>query len=101
MQSSTDVRNYVPDDFAETVLKVFTTSSLPEFNDIFDDELKLAHRDADKYGGQPKYPSVTAPCSLARNSYLRFTGPGEKYKWAAPVKQGAAFNASFPSGTLK
>ena len=33
--SSTQTRSYVPLDFTKTVLKIFQTSSVPDFNDVF------------------------------------------------------------------
>ena len=94
-QCSTDVRNYVPDDFCETVLKVLQTSSNPQFNSVFAFEEQQARHKADKSGGLADYPSVTTTCTLATNTYKRFTGPGDEYEWCKPVSQGSAFNATF------
>lgn len=90
-QCSTDVRNYVPDDLRETVLKVFQTSSNPDFNEQFKCEEREARHKADKYGGIAKYPSISETCSLATNAYKRYTGPGEEYSWVQPTKTGSAF----------
>ena len=92
-QVSTDTRNYVPDDFNETLLKVFQTSTCDAFNKTFSNEESDARRKADKYSGTPEYPSVSTLCTLATNTYKRFTSPGEDYKWCQPVSPGAAFTA--------
>ena len=93
-QCSTDVRNYIPDDCEEIVLKIFQTSSLDEFNAVFRFEERQARQQADKYGGAAKWPSVSTTCALATNTYCRMNGPGASNQWVAPAKQGAAFNAS-------
>ena len=93
-QCSTDVRNFVPDDFPETVLKVFQTTSVPAFNKVFEDEESQARRAADKYSGMAQYPSVSTTCTLAVNVYRRMSSPGDDYRWVAPTKQGSAFSAT-------
>ena len=39
-QCSTDLRTYVPQNFNESLLKILQTSSIGDFNDVFDFELK-------------------------------------------------------------
>ncbi len=68
---TTQARSYVPDDFEHTILKVLQTTSVNAFNEIFRDEEKLALREADKYGGLPKFPSITESLNLATKSYQR------------------------------
>ena len=99
-QASTEVCNYVPDDFHEIVLKVFQTSSQPQFNAVFVFEESQACHHADKRGGVAKCPSVTATCTLALNTYWRMTGPGDECVWCQAPPQGAAFNveAGQPAG---
>ena len=67
--ASTESHNYVPDDFAETLLEVFQTTTVSEFNLAFKEEATKARNHADKYGGQPTWPSVDEITSLATNKY--------------------------------
>jgi hypothetical protein len=94
LQCSTDIRNHLPDDFPETVLKVFQTSSSPAFNQVFAFEESTARHEADKFGGVAHYPTVTQTCTLALNTYKRFTGPGDEYTWVKAPQQGSAFSYS-------
>jgi hypothetical protein len=89
IQCSTDERNFVPDDIEVLVLKVSQTSSLKEFNEIFEREERDARAKADKYGGIAHYPSVQETCQLASNTYKRLFGPGQEYQWVSKPKQGA------------
>ena len=90
-QCSTDVRKNVPDDLSEIVLKIFQTSSVPKFNEVFALEESDARRNADKFSGTAAYPSVATICTLASNTYRRMSAPGDEYTWVAPDKQGSAF----------
>ena len=99
-QCSSDVRNHVPDDFPELVLKVFQSSSQPAFNKVFADEESIARRQADKYGGVADYPSVSTLCTLAVNTYKRMTGPGDEYEWCKP-ETGTAYNAGSTSAPAR
>ena len=101
VQCSTDVRNFVPDDIEVLVLKVFQTSSLKEFNEIFEREERDARAKADKYGGLASYPSVQETCQLASNTFKRLCGPGSDYKWVSKAKQGALVTHTTGSGDRK
>ena len=89
-QASIDDRNYVPDDFPQTVLKVFQTSSNKVFNNAF--ALKEAHaqHEADKYGGKPEWPSVEHTCNLATNTYHQLHKTNQ---WVLP-KRSKGYNAT-------
>ena len=90
-QCSTDTNDYVPQDFDEQLLKIFQTTSVEDFNSVFDFELKQARHKADKFGGKAVFPTKEQTFELATNTYQRLTGPGDDYKWCQPTKQGAAF----------
>jgi len=74
---STPDRNQVPDDFASTVLKVFQTSSVPEFNACFKRKLDLIRSDADEKGGHPQWPPLSQLTTLATNTYSRLKNSNE------------------------
>ena len=64
-------KSFVPDDFPETIFKIFQTSSTPQFNDVFRkmyDDLQTA---ADMTGGLPEWPSVSSLTNLATKTYQR------------------------------
>ena len=90
-QCSTVERQYVPDDFSETILKVFQTSSQPAFNRVFETEESNARHKADSCGAIAKCPTYLKTCTLALNTYRRMTVPGDEYTWCAPTVQGSAF----------
>ena len=89
--------DWMPRDFAETVLKIMQTSSCDEFNNIFWREETTARALADKNDAIAKFPPVKEICTLAKNSYLRFTSPNSKYQWVLPDAQGTAYNYRTPS----
>ena len=65
---STSHCSYVPEDFNLTTLRVFQTTSVTSFNEIFRDEEKAAVHDADKFGGQPVYSTITQTLNQASKS---------------------------------
>lgn len=69
--ASTQERNFVPDDLPNTVLEVFQTTSVPEFNSVFQREQQIVRTEADKVGGLPKWPTIQQLTSLATNTYSR------------------------------
>ena len=71
LSASTPSRSYIPEDFALKVLEVMLTSSNAEFTRIFQTEINEARRIADKYGGQPEWPTVTQTLNQASRTYLR------------------------------
>ena len=91
--ASTADRSYVPDDFPCTILKIFQTSSVPEFNSTFEKEITDARRYADKYGGQPSWPSISQILTLASNTYMRLKSDGS---WDVPsgTKKSAYMSSS-------
>ena len=67
----------MPLDFTKTVLKIFQTSSVPDFNDVFhrlEQDVIVA---ADMKGIKPEWPSVTSILNLAANSFRRLKSTGE------------------------
>ena len=90
VQASTSQRNYLPDDFPQTVLKIYQTSSVDEFNSQFAQIEKEALRDADLTGSIPEYPPVDEINNLASNSYARL----KSTTWDAGAKGGSAFSAT-------
>ena len=98
LNTSTERHNYVPDDFPRTVLTIFQTSSVAEFNKIFEDEERDVIRQSYKQNGRLEFPTVQATLLLASNLYH-----GMQSKWNTG-KRGAAFNANHnqehrPKGT--
>ena len=63
--SSTQTRSYLPTDFAKTVFRVFQTSTVFEFNEVFHTQALDIQTQADLYGTQPRWPSVTSVVKLA------------------------------------
>ena len=90
--ASTDARNYVPDDFPETVLKILQTTSVDQFNLQFAEIARKARVKADSEGLLvPEFPSVESITQLATNSYNRLK---EASEWTNTKKTGAAFVAA-------
>ena len=81
--SSTATRTYVPTDFAKSVFKVFQTTTVPEFNEIFHKQALEIQTYADLHGTQPRWPSVTSVINLATNAYRRLKQAGI---WDGKVK---------------
>ena len=69
--ASTAKRNYVPDDFPQTVLKVLQMSSCKEFNEAFAQVESRARYAADMDGVPPVCPAVHRSLNLATNTYGR------------------------------
>ena len=67
----TSHRSFAPDDFDQTVLKVMQTSSVRDFNVVFNDEEQLALRKADKCGGSPVFPTIFQILNLATKTHQR------------------------------
>lgn len=84
-QASADDRNYVPDDFPQTVLQVLQTSSVKKFNDAFSLEEQQCQHEADKYGGRPEWPTLEHILNLATNTYHRLH---KSDQWNIPKKKG-------------
>ena len=67
--SSAQTWSYLPTDFSKTVFRVFQTSTVFEFNEVFHTQALDIQRQADLYGAQPRWPSVMAKVKLATNTY--------------------------------
>ena len=93
------------------------TSSNPEFNSTFKDEKSLAHREAEKLGGIPNWPTVTeilnqaenaCRCLLRRNKWLNPSRPKrhtalttqERSDERPPKRQRTCFNCGSPDHLL-
>jgi hypothetical protein len=91
LSASTDDRNYVPDDFPGTILKIFQTTSVPKFNKAFEKEEDEARHKSDKLGGLPDWPTVAELTNLATNMYRRMQSSG---KWHSSKN---SKSSAFPS----
>jgi Zinc knuckle len=60
---------YIPEDFAQPILKVLQTSSVRRFNDAFDQEETQVRHEANKFGGRPQWPPLNQILNLATNTY--------------------------------
>jgi len=87
LNTSTDRHNYVPDDFPKNVLSIFQTTSVGDFNKMFEQEERDIIRAGYKSNGRLVYPPVEDTLQLATNLYH-----GMKDTWNTG-KRGAAFNA--------
>lgn len=81
VSASRDDRNFVPDDFVETLYKVYQTSTIDPFNRVFRDEKELLLREADKRGITPRWPDFRSVNSLATATYARLKADGQ---WDVP-----------------
>jgi hypothetical protein len=79
--SSTATQSRVPPEWSKTLIRVFQTTTVPKFNQIFKDEEKDARRDADKNGGQPQWPTHEQLTRLATVLYNRIKSSGH---WDIP-----------------
>ena len=70
-EASTPDHSYVPDDFIHTIVKVFQTTSVRDFNQNFKDLERVTLKKADMYGLTPEWPTVTGLVNLATNSHRR------------------------------
>ena len=84
-------RSYVPDDFNHTVVKVFMTTSVREFNLNFKEIECTVLKEADMTGMKPNWPSVGKLANLATNLYSRTK---QENKWDGVKGKTAAFNAN-------
>lgn len=96
LSASTSSHSFIPDDFPNTILKVFQTTSVSDFNAAFAEEERLAQREADKSGGLPAWPEIEEITSLATNTYSRLKNTGH---WVKPAKPAAMI--STPKKTPK
>ena len=87
-------RNYIPQEFPKIVLDIMQTSTIPSFNQVFEDRQTQATTEADLVGGSPQYDSVTQTCNLALNTYKRMSAPGPGYCWAKKTKDNSAFSTN-------
>lgn len=76
LSSSTPTYNRVPPEWSKTLIMVFQTTSVPEFNETFKDEERVARREADKNGGQPLWPTHEQLTRLATVVYNRIKASG-------------------------
>ena len=89
--SSTDERAYITHDFSRDLLRVFQTSSVPEFNHVFQVLEQQCQMEADVAGNVVvNWPDLVAITSLASKTFHRMSASGE---WANPSRP-AAFPAS-------
>ena len=98
VSASTESHDYVPSNFCKTVITILQTSSVPEFNEIFEDELKQITRKASRYGGLPKYPPVEEMLSLALNTYRTMSRAPSTWVTSKPGSYCQSTGTSNPSG---
>ncbi len=97
--SSTSHHSYLPRDFPQSVLKVYQTSSVTEFNRPFATQEESILMKSDMRGTHPAWPSVSELNSLALNMYRRLKASGA---WDSKVKgQSGAFTTQFIREVLK
>ncbi len=84
--ATTPNNDRIPPEWSKTLIQVFQTTSVPEFNETFKDEEKNARRDADKMGGQPTWPSHDELTKLATAIYSRIKQTGH---WDVPASRKA------------
>jgi hypothetical protein len=96
-------KSLLPDDFAETLLQVFQTSSVPEFNTLFAHE-KTQLELTELRTGEKKYPAISDILSFATAKYRKlyatgeWTGVNNKLNETGFI---AAFNAALVTTNLK
>jgi hypothetical protein len=88
ISSSIATQSRVPPEWSKTLIRVFQTTTVPEFNQIFKDEEKDARRDADKNGGQPQWPTHKQLTRLATVSYNRIKSSGH---WDIPKSKSKGY----------
>jgi len=92
--ASTDDRNYVPDDFPLTVLKIFQTSSNTQFNAVFRKRENDILSKADMTGRKPVWPTVDNILTHATNTHTRLVND-PKSSWHVPsAKKKQALNTT-------
>jgi hypothetical protein len=72
----------LPFDFPKTLLEIYQTTSVPEFNSQFQRQLQIAQEAQDLYGGTAQWPSIDQINNLAKNSYERLVNDS---KWNVPA----------------
>ena len=88
--SSTDERSYITHDFSRDLLHVFQTSSVPEFNSVFQVREQQCQMEADMSGDVVvQWPHLEEITSLALQTYHRMSASG---LWAKPT-----WPAAFPA----
>jgi hypothetical protein len=76
-------RNFVPDDFVETLYVIFQTSSVESFNRVFRDRKEELFWSADELNRTPEWPQPKALFNLASKTYSRLKIAGD---WDVPVE---------------
>jgi len=80
--------NCVPQDWSEQVIKIFQTSSVSKFNEIFEHEEELVHRNVARTLGHPVWPVHDELMTLASRQYERFKQANEWHVSKAISKKG-------------
>jgi hypothetical protein len=96
-------KSLLPDDFAETLLQVFQTSSVPEFNTLFAHE-KTQLELTELRTGEKKYPEISDILSFATAKYRKLYATGEWSGFKNELNETgfiAAFNAALVTTNLK
>ena len=88
ISSSTANQSRIPPEWSKTLIRVFQTTTVPEFNQVFKEEEKDARRDADKNGGQPVWPTHEQLTRLATVTYNRIKQSGY---WDIPTKKSKGY----------
>jgi hypothetical protein len=88
ISSSTATQSRIPPEWSKTLIRVFQTTTVPEFNQVFKDEEREARRDADKNGGQPNWPTHEQLTRLATVTYNRIKQSGS---WDLPTKKSKGY----------
>ena len=89
--ASTAEHSFIPDDFNHTVIKVFQTTSVREFNANFKEIERKVLSQADMSGMAPEWPSVTHLVNRATNSFSRMK---VDKKWHNETKRVPALNVT-------
>jgi hypothetical protein len=96
-------KSLLPDDFAETLLQVFQTSSVPEFNTLFAHE-KTQLELSELRTGEKKYPEISDILAFAEAKYRKLYATGDWNGVKSKLNETgfiAAFNAALVSTNLK
>jgi hypothetical protein len=96
-------KSLLPEDFAETLLQIFQTSSVPEFNTLFAHE-KAEIELTELRTGVKKYPLVSDLLSFATAKYSKLYATGAWTGVQSKVNETgfiAAFNAALLTTNLK
>lgn len=96
-------KSLLPEDFAETLLQIFQTSSVPEFNMLFAHE-KAELELTELRTGEKKYPQVSDILSFATAKYSKLYATGAWTGVQSKVNETgfiAAFNAALLTTNMK